>query len=177
MLQFFHEEGPLREPLRDILCAYAVYRPDLGYVQGMSYLAALLLLNLDTTEEAFIAFSNILYKDRYFTLYRLDVNVMQQHLNLFEDLFQKYAPQVFKKLKDLGIHSDMFLFEWMITIFSRSLPLDISSRIWDSFLYFGQMFIFKTALAIIKAYEDVLLSKESEFEQCLQILNRPKNVR
>jgi len=28
--------------------AYVFYRPDVGYVQGMSYLAAMLLLSMDT---------------------------------------------------------------------------------------------------------------------------------
>ena len=36
--------------LRDVLEAYTAYRPDIGYVQGMSYLAAILLLNMDTYE-------------------------------------------------------------------------------------------------------------------------------
>jgi hypothetical protein len=174
--QFFHEDGPLRDPLKGILSAYAFYRPDLGYVQGMSYLAAVLLLNLETTEEAFVAFANILYRDQYFTLYRLDKNIIQRHIQIFEELFKIYLPQVSAKLSQLGIQADMYLFEWIITIFSRSLPLDIASRIWDNFLYFGQIFLFKTALGIIKSYEHLLLSNDSEFEQCLQTLIRPKDV-
>ena len=33
-------------PLRECLEAFALHRPDLGYVQGMSYIAAMLLLHI-----------------------------------------------------------------------------------------------------------------------------------
>jgi hypothetical protein len=38
---------------------YVFFRPDVGYVQGMSHLAAMLLLNLDVFP-AFVAFANLL---------------------------------------------------------------------------------------------------------------------
>ena len=45
--------------LHSLLGAYATYRPDVGYVQGMSFLAAFLLLNMDVAD-AFISFANLL---------------------------------------------------------------------------------------------------------------------
>ena len=45
-LGFFKPGGVLYEPLKNILISFAVYRADLGYVQGMSYMAANLLLHI-----------------------------------------------------------------------------------------------------------------------------------
>ncbi len=42
-------EGPLHKHVRDVLEAFAFYRPDLGYVQGMSYIAAMLSLHIAGT--------------------------------------------------------------------------------------------------------------------------------
>ena len=39
-LAFFQEECAMHDQLRSILYVYVFYRPDVGYVQGMSYLAA-----------------------------------------------------------------------------------------------------------------------------------------
>ena len=36
-LAFFSQGGALHEQLRDVLEAYCFFRPDCGYVQGMSY--------------------------------------------------------------------------------------------------------------------------------------------
>jgi alpha-tubulin suppressor-like RCC1 family protein len=38
--------GPLHAPVRDVLEAFACFRPDVGYVQGMSYVAAMLALHV-----------------------------------------------------------------------------------------------------------------------------------
>lgn len=47
-LAFFNEGGgPLRESLQAILETYAIFRPALGYVQGMSHVAGMLLLNME----------------------------------------------------------------------------------------------------------------------------------
>jgi hypothetical protein len=40
----FRISGKLYNPLKNILIAFALYRPDLGYVQGMNYLAGTALL-------------------------------------------------------------------------------------------------------------------------------------
>ena len=42
-LAFFQEECPMHDQLRHLLYTFAFYRPDIGYVQGMSYLAGNLL--------------------------------------------------------------------------------------------------------------------------------------
>lgn len=63
--------GPFHDPLHNILGAYACYRPDVGYVQGMSFLAATLLLNMDEAD-AFITFSNLLNRTTHMAFFRVD---------------------------------------------------------------------------------------------------------
>ncbi|KAF0990553.1 hypothetical protein HZS_5966 [Henneguya salminicola] len=46
-------------------------------------------------------------------------------------------------------------------MFTRFLPLDIASRIMDMYFRDGEEFIFRTALGIIKYYEDELLKMDS----------------
>nr|XP_046233060.1 TBC1 domain family member 12-like isoform X2 [Scatophagus argus] len=55
----FQKGGPYHDLLQNILGAYTCYRPDVGYVQGMSSTAAMLILNMDEVE-AFISFSNLI---------------------------------------------------------------------------------------------------------------------
>ena len=54
------KKGPYREALRDVLEAYAHQRPSsLGYKQGMSYLAGVLVLHCLDTDTAFRCFRAI----------------------------------------------------------------------------------------------------------------------
>jgi len=57
-LCIFQSGGPYYQLLHNVLGAYVCYRPDIGYVQGMSFIAAILILNLDEAE-AFIVFANL----------------------------------------------------------------------------------------------------------------------
>lgn len=61
MLGFFKVGGVYYDQLQRILEAFTVFRPDVGYVQGMSYVAAVLLLYMDE-HSAFITFCNMITK-------------------------------------------------------------------------------------------------------------------
>jgi hypothetical protein len=45
-LAFFTNTGPFYSQLLTMLETYAVFRPDIGYVQGMSYVGGMLLLHM-----------------------------------------------------------------------------------------------------------------------------------
>ncbi|KAH6947030.1 hypothetical protein HPB50_016732 [Hyalomma asiaticum] len=70
-LGIFQEAGPYFDVLHCILGAYVVYRPDIGYVQGMSFLAAMLLLNMEV-DDAFICFANLLNRPCQLAFFRVD---------------------------------------------------------------------------------------------------------
>jgi hypothetical protein len=61
MLGFFKVGGVYYDQLQRILEAFTMYRPDIGYVQGMSYVAATLLLYMDE-HSAFVTFCNMITK-------------------------------------------------------------------------------------------------------------------
>lgn len=167
-LQFFHCEGPLRQPLEKLLKAYVHYRPDIGYVQGMSYIASVLLLNMDSVEGAFCAFSNLVNTDFYFPLYRKDSVEFNGRISVLEKLIKWHLPQLYVHLNNQGVSLSSFLWEWMITLFSKSLALDVVMRIWDNVLYRGHVFTFQIVLGVFSCLESQLLS--SEFEGCVHLL-------
>jgi len=169
-LKFFHPEGPMHEPLLQILQAYVCYRPDVGYVQGMSYLAAILLLNMPTYD-SFLCLANLLNKDIYFAFFRMDVDKMKTHLRVYQALFKEKLPVLYKHFETVELKPGMYLYEWLLTIYSRSLPIDLAHRIWDNFLYHGQVFLFRTALGMLRLFESKFL--KMGFEGCLSMLNRP----
>ncbi len=63
-----------------------------------------------------------------------------------------------------------YLFEWLMTLFTRTLNLELAHRVWDNFLLVGSHFLFRTGLGIIH----LLLAdiRSLPFEKILQFLNR-----
>ncbi|XP_048397613.1 TBC1 domain family member 14-like isoform X1 [Stegostoma tigrinum] len=154
-LCIFQQGGPYYDVLHSILGAYTCYRPDVGYVQGMSFIAAVLILNLDTAD-AFIAFANLLNKPCQMAFFRVDHGLMLKYFAAFEVFFEENLPRLFAHFKRNNLTPDIYLIDWIFTLYSKSFPLDLACRVWDVFCRDGEEFLFRTALGILKLYEDVL---------------------
>ncbi|XP_067258279.1 TBC1 domain family member 14 isoform X2 [Chanodichthys erythropterus] len=168
-LCIFQQGGPYHDVLHSILGAYTCYRPDVGYVQGMSFIAAVLILNMDTVD-AFIAFANLLNKPCQMAFYRVEHSLMLTYFGAFEVFFEENLPKLFAHFKNNNLSSDIYLIDWIFALYSKSLPLDIACRVWDVFCRDGEEFLFRTALGILRLYEDILT--HMDFIHIAQFLTR-----
>lgn len=168
-LCIFQKGGPYHDVLHSILGAYTCYRPDVGYVQGMSFIAAVLILNLETAD-AFIAFANLLNKPCQMAFFRVDHSLMLTYFAAFEVFFEENLPKLFAHFKKNNLTPDIYLIDWIFTLYSKSLPLDLACRVWDVFCRDGEEFLFRTALGLLRLYQDVLTSMD--FIHMAQFLTR-----
>ncbi len=58
--------------------------------------------------------------------------------------------------------------DWVLTVFSKALPLDIASHVWDVVFLEGAIFVFQTALGVLKLFSDTLES--DNFDACMTLL-------
>uniref|UniRef100_A0A8D1PB41 TBC1 domain family member 14 n=1 Tax=Sus scrofa TaxID=9823 RepID=A0A8D1PB41_PIG len=135
----------------------------------MSFIAAVLILNLDTAD-AFIAFSNLLNKPCQMAFFRVDHGLMLTYFAAFEVFFEENLPKLFAHFKKNNLTPDIYLIDWIFTLYSKSLPLDLACRIWDVFCRDGEEFLFRTALGILKLFEDILT--KMDFIHVAQFLTR-----
>ncbi|XP_070710546.1 TBC1 domain family member 14 [Pempheris klunzingeri] len=168
-LCIFQQGGPYHDVLHSILGAYTCYRPDVGYVQGMSFIAAVLILNLDTAD-AFIAFANLLNKPCQMAFFRVDHSLMLTYFSAFEVFFEENLPKLFAHFKKNNLTPDIYLIDWIFTLYSKSLPLDLACRVWDVFCRDNEEFLFRTGLGLLRLYQDVLTSMD--FIHMAQFLTR-----
>ncbi|GBO08597.1 TBC1 domain family member 14, partial [Araneus ventricosus] len=144
-LGIFQEGGPYHNTLEGILGAYVIYRPDIGYVQGMSFLAAMLLLNLDAVD-SFICFCNLLNRQCQLAFFRIEQKMMTMYYSVYEEYFKENLPKLFNVFAKQNLSPDLYLVDWLYTLYSKSLPLDVACRVWDVYLRDGEEFLVKTAL-------------------------------
>lgn len=147
-LGYFKVGQPLYQPLKNILAAFSVYRPDLGYVQGMSFVAGTLLLHSGDEFMGFKCFANMMTKTLFYTFYSFDM----PKVNIFFHVFIKFLREKNQRLgqifEEFQIQPSVFLFEWVVALFSNILKLESSARIWDSYFLYGDSFLMKVCLAI-----------------------------
>uniref|UniRef100_A0A667XK89 Rab-GAP TBC domain-containing protein n=1 Tax=Myripristis murdjan TaxID=586833 RepID=A0A667XK89_9TELE len=168
-LFIFQKGGPYHDLLHSVLGAYTCYRPDIGYVQGMSFIAAVLILNLEEAE-AFITFANLLNKPCQMAFFRVDHELMLKYFAAFEVFFEENLPRLFSHFQTNSLTPDLYLIDWIFTLYSKSLPLDVACRVWDVFCRDGEESLFRTGLGILRLYEDVLL--QMDFIHIAQFLTR-----
>ncbi|XP_030234546.1 TBC1 domain family member 12 isoform X1 [Gadus morhua] len=168
-LFIFQKGGPYHEVLHSLLGAYTCYRPDIGYVQGMSFMAAVLLLNLEEGQ-AFITFTNLLNKPCQVTFFRVDHQLMLKYFAAFEVFFEENLPRLFRHFLANSLTPDLYLIDWIFTLYSKALPLDVACRVWDVFCRDGEESLFRTALGLLRLYQDVLL--QMDFIHMAQFLTR-----
>nr|XP_005292598.1 TBC1 domain family member 12 isoform X2 [Chrysemys picta bellii] len=170
----FQKGGPYHDLLHSVLGAYTCYRPDVGYVQGMSFIAAVLILNLEEAD-AFIAFANLLNKPCQLAFFRVDHSMMLKYFAAFEVFFEENLPKLFLHFKSYSLTPDIYLIDWIFTLYSKSLPLDLACRVWDVFCRDGEEFLFRTGLGILRLYEDILL--QMDFIHIAQFLTKlPEDI-
>ncbi|XP_026566273.1 TBC1 domain family member 12 isoform X2 [Pseudonaja textilis] len=173
-LYIFQKGGPYHDLLHSVLGAYTCYRPDVGYVQGMSFIAAVLILNLEEAD-AFIAFANLLNKPCQLAFFRVDHSMMLKYFAAFEVFFEENLPKLFHHFKSYNLTPDIYLIDWIFTLYSKSLPLDLACRVWDVFCRDGEEFLFRTGLGILRIYEDILL--QMDFIHIAQFLTKlPEDI-
>ncbi|KAM6067070.1 TBC1 domain family member 12 isoform 2-T2 [Chlamydotis macqueenii] len=173
-LYIFQKGGPYHDLLHSVLGAYTCYRPDVGYVQGMSFIAAVLILNLEEAD-AFIAFANLLNKPCQLAFFRVDHSMMLKYFATFEVFFEENLPKLFLHFKSYSLTPDIYLIDWIFTLYSKSLPLDLACRVWDVFCRDGEEFLFRTGLGILRLYEDILL--QMDFIHIAQFLTKlPEDI-
>lgn len=110
--------------LHCLLGAYVCYRPDVGYVQGMSFIAAVLILNLEAAD-AFVCFANLLNRPchvAFFCLNQTVVSILKWSVLSSQECYHwQVLPQWWKQihLNDCMEHS--FMRSWELLSPSRYL--------------------------------------------------------
>jgi hypothetical protein len=80
----------------------------------------------------------------------------------FTHVLKHHLPDVHAHFAALGISSDMFLMDWVLTGFSKAAPMDVAARVWDAFLMYGDYMLFRAALGILKLCRPALLQHDFE---------------
>lgn len=166
-LSFFQVGGPSHGPLGQVLEAYVCYRPDIGYVQGMSYLAAVMLLYMDTFP-AFCCLANLLNSPILVCFYRMDMTHISKYVRVLDAIMADHIPRVHNHLRSLDISTDLYIMDWILTLFCKALPLDIATRVWDNYFLRGDIFLYSTIAGVLSYLAPQL--ENGTFDECLQLL-------
>ncbi|RLN58937.1 hypothetical protein BBJ28_00022414 [Nothophytophthora sp. Chile5] len=143
--------------LMNVLKAYSLHDPEVGYCQGMGFLSAMFLCYMPE-QQAFWLLVACLNHKRYglADLYRPRMPKVPEVTFVFQGLLKQLMPQLSTHLENEGLHPTMYLTQWFLTLFTYNFPFEFVTRVWDAFLREGWKVIFRVALALLKLSQSTL---------------------
>ncbi|KAL8182929.1 UNVERIFIED_CONTAM: hypothetical protein K2H54_008059 [Gekko kuhli] len=147
-VMFLSPEGPGQHGLLQLLKAYTVYRPQEGYCQAQGPLGALLLMYMPP-EPAFWCMVQICehYLPGY---YSPKMEALLLDSEVFIALLRRVCPRALKHLQKHGVGPLLYLPEWFLCLFTRTLPFPTVLRVWDAFLSEGVKVLFRVGLLLVR---------------------------
>uniref|UniRef100_A0A8C5MZX7 TBC1 domain family member 10A n=1 Tax=Leptobrachium leishanense TaxID=445787 RepID=A0A8C5MZX7_9ANUR len=149
----FHEMfvargGHGQQDLFKVLKAYTLYRPEEGYCQAQAPIAAVLLMHMPA-EQAFWCLVQIC--EKYIPGYYSEkLEAIQLDGRILFSLLRKVSTVSYKHLSKQKIDPILYMTEWFMCAFSRTLPWSSVLRVWDMFFCEGVKIIFRVALVLLK---------------------------
>ncbi|KAH9894884.1 rab-GTPase-TBC domain-containing protein, partial [Cubamyces lactineus] len=166
---FTDGHGIGQENLFNVLKAYSLYDPQVGYCQGLPFIVAILLLNMPD-EEAFCLLVRLMHSYDVRGHFLPEMPKLQLRLvSPFERLLEELLPVLHLHFVRQGIKASMYCSQWFLTMFSYRFPMDIVFRIYDNCLANGIEAMFAFSMALLIKNEETLLSMK--FDQLLSFLN------
>ncbi|CAG9857075.1 unnamed protein product [Phyllotreta striolata] len=174
---FFKEAGGLgQDSLYRVSKAYAVYDSEVGYCQGLSFLAATLLLHMPE-EQAFCILVKLMYDYKLRDLYKDGFDNLYLRLYQLNKLMEEHLTPLWVHFGDHHIETHMFASQWFLTLFTARFPLYFVFHIIDIFLLQGIDTLFQIAIALLMMCKKDLL--QLDFEGILKYfrVSLPKKCR
>ena len=105
----------------------------------------------------------------------MDDVAMKARYELVEALLREVDLDLHRHLSNEGVMYDLFLLDWCMTLFAKRLQLDVLGRVWDQYLIRGEVVVYFTAAAILKAMKGRIMGKT--FDAIMKLINAVPIVR
>uniref|UniRef100_UPI0037E8529B LOW QUALITY PROTEIN: TBC1 domain family member 1 n=1 Tax=Semicossyphus pulcher TaxID=241346 RepID=UPI0037E8529B len=146
--------------LYNLLKAYSLLDPEVGYCQGLSFIAGVLLLHMGE-EDAFHMLKFLMFDVGLRKQYRPDMIILQIQMYQLSRLLHDYHRDLYVHLEQQEIGPSLYATPWFLTAFASHFPLGFVARVFDMLFLQGSEVIFKVALSLLGSHKPLILQHEN----------------
>ena len=153
------------------MSSFSNYNKKIGYAQGINFIIANAIYLFNTEEDVFIFFEgfiNLLQMESYFGVDNEKKLIYK--LKEFNDILNKYIPDIVKYFNDKQVSHDFFTTKWILTLFSTSIERNYLKIVWCFIIIFKWKFVYSYIIQILKKYKKNILNS-SENQLCFKMKN------
>lgn len=146
-----------------ILVAYSIYNSEIGYCQGMSQIAALLLMYMNE-EDSFWSLSTLMSSDKHAMhgFFIPGFPKLRRFSAHHDAMIKKLLPKVYRHFKNFGIDSTLYTLKWFFQCFLDKVPFTLTLRLWDNFVFYGEIILTSMSYTLLRLHKKAILKKNLE---------------
>ena len=146
--------------LYHILTAYSNFNKNIGYIQGLNFLAANIIYFFEDEIDEFVFLDAIIHKFDFNKILdkNLNNNFFVKKLEKINLLLMNKLPKLNKFLSNIKLNFDFFITNWILTLFSDSIDTEYLTIIWDFMGIFGWKFFEYFVLNVFILCENSILN-------------------
>nr|XP_057931908.1 USP6 N-terminal-like protein isoform X1 [Doryrhamphus excisus] len=162
-IMFMDRFGVKQQALFHVLAAYSVYNTEVSYCQGMSQIAAMLLMYLNE-EDAFWALSQLLTNSKHAMhgFFIPGFPKLQRFQAHHERILSKMLPKLRKHLDKEQMTCGIYTTKWFLQCFIDRTPFTLTLRLWDIYILEGEKMLTAMAYTTLKLHKKRLLKFQLE---------------
>uniref|UniRef100_A0A9J7YN14 USP6 N-terminal-like protein n=1 Tax=Cyprinus carpio carpio TaxID=630221 RepID=A0A9J7YN14_CYPCA len=162
-IMFMERFGVKQQALFHVLAAYSVYNTEVSYCQGMSQIAAILLMYMNE-EDAFWALSQLLTNQKHAMhgFFIPGFPKLQRFQVHHDQILSKLLPKLRKHLDKEQMSTGIYTTKWFLQCFIDRTPFTLTLRLWDIYILEGEKVLTAMAYTLLKLHKKRLLKMSLE---------------
>lgn len=157
----YFRSGEGQKVLLRILSKYAQKHPGVSYCQGMNFLVGFMLMVSGGREvEVFYMLEDLMESFQGF--YMPGFPYLRQCLYVFSHMVQKRLPQIAEALDRLEVGYEVWAAKWFMTLYTATLPLQVTVRIWDLLMTDGVISLFRAGMTLLRTLQTEIIGHDIE---------------
>ena len=181
-ITFNHKEKILKK-LENVLRAFSAYDNKIKYCQGMNFIVAFLLYHCEEYI-SFWLFVSILEEYDLRNTYMEDFPGLRLHVKRLELILRNEYKSIWDNFQELGVKIDIIMVNWIFSLFSSLIPLELQMDFYKGFFSQGWLFFYQICISCIinlngefyEVDEVYIALKNDDNKKEEEIINSWKNI-
>ena len=140
--------------LKNVLRAFSNYDNSIKYFQGMNFIVGFFLYHCDEYI-AFWLFVSLIEEYDLRSLFMDQFPGLKLHVKRVEIILKNEYPSNWEIFQKIGVKVEIFMVEWLFSLFSSLIPLDLQIDFYKGFFSHGWIFFYKMCISTILNLEGV----------------------
>ena len=134
--------------LKNVLRAFSNYDNSIKYFQGMNFIVGFFLYHCDEYI-AFWLFVALLEEYDLRPIFMTNFPGLKLHVKRIEIILQNEYENIWKAFNKFGVKVEIFMVEWVFSLFSSLIPLELQMEFYKGFFSQGWIFFYKMCISAI----------------------------